>query len=290
MIKKITVLACLIYTTSIQSQTVKEVKGLRFYEHHSSDMTGTPFGNGANGSKSGYNFVSNQYYWSFDQNTFGAYANAEENNIDMVEHNGPFGTSGASFYLGFTSGISTIWGGSIKGNSTTKWHKLDNGLTIYNAATANTDISSKYNSTKATLAIAEVKTDEVYIGRIRQSNLYVMLKCTKVQIPAGPPSGGNDNVYFEFDYKYTANVNAVPEVKEETYTVYPNPANNSIVVTGNTAIKQVTVTDMTGKEVAIQVIANNTISTAEWKEGLYIVSFKNQEGTILHKQKIQIVH
>lgn len=290
MIKKITVLACLVYTTTIHSQTVKEVKGLRFYEHHSSDMTGAPFGNGADGSKSGYNFVSNQYYWSFDQNTFGAYANGEENNIDMVEHNGPFGTNGASFYLGFTSGISTIWGGSIKGNSTTKWHKLENGLAIYNAATVNADISNQYNSTKATLAIAEVKTEEVYIGRIRQSNLYVMLKCTKVQIPAGPPNGGNDNVYFEFDYKYTANANAVPEVKEEAYKAYPNPANNTIVFTGGPAITQVSVTDITGKEIDIQNIAGNTISTAEWKEGLYVVSFKNTEGIILHKEKIQIVH
>lgn len=290
MIKKITVLACLIYTTTIQSQTVKEVKGLRFYEHHSSDMTGVPFGNGANGSKSGYNFVNNQYIWSFDRNTLGAYADGEENNIDMVEHNGPFGTNGASFYLGFTSGFSTIWGGSIKGNSTTKWHKLDNGLAIYNAATANTDISSKYNSTKATLAIAEVKTDEVYIGRIRQTNLYVILKCTKVQLPIGLPNGGNDNVYFEFDYKYTSNANAVPEVKENAYSLYPNPANNSIIVTGNTAITQISVTDITGKEIAIQTSTNNTISTAEWKDGLYIVSFKNQEGIILHKEKIQIVH
>lgn len=290
MIKKITVLACLIYTTTIHSQTVKEVKGLRFYEHHSSDMTGAPFGNGANGSKSGYNFVSNQYVWSFDQNTFDAYTNGEQNNIDMVEHNGPFGTNGASFYLGFTSGVSTIWGGSIKGNSKTKWHKLTNGLTIYNAAAANADISNNYDSTKATLAIAEVKADEVYIGKIRQTNLYVILKCTKVQLPAGPPSGGNDNVYFEFDYKYTANANAVPEVKEELYAVYPNPANNSIIFTGHKDITQVTITDITGKEVATQTTTNNTISTAEWKEGLYIISFKNQEGIILHKQKIQVVH
>lgn len=118
--KKLLLLACVFALSKTWAQQVAEVTGLRFYEHHSTDMTGEPFGNGADGSKSGYDFVKRQFQSSFNPANMDTYLNGEEQNLDMVEHNGPFGTQGASMYLGFTAGVSTIWGGPIKGNSKTK--------------------------------------------------------------------------------------------------------------------------------------------------------------------------
>lgn len=145
------------------AQTLSETYGIRFYEHHSSDMTNMPIGNGANGSKSGYDFVQRRYFNSFNESSMGAYLNGEEANLDMVEHNGPFGTNGASMYLGFTSGVSTIWGGPIKGNGTTRWMKAPAGFD-YASITSVSDISAAYNDASASVSVAEVKNNEK-IGR-----------------------------------------------------------------------------------------------------------------------------
>ena len=75
-------------------------------------------GQGASGVQSAYDFVNHTYYNSYDSATFDAYTNGEEANIDMAEHNGPYGNQGP---FGFTSGVSSIWNGDIQGNGTTMW-------------------------------------------------------------------------------------------------------------------------------------------------------------------------
>lgn len=122
--KKICIIVTLACTGLLHAQEVTEVKGLRLYEHHSSDVTMMPFGSGAESSKSGYDFVDRKYYVSFGKVTMSSYQNGAEKNLDMVEHEELFGTQGVSKYLGFTAGESSIWGVSIKGNAQTKWYKV----------------------------------------------------------------------------------------------------------------------------------------------------------------------
>lgn len=282
----------------LHAQEVTEVKGLRLYEHHSSDVTMMPFGGGAEGSKSGYDFVNRRYYGSFDEATGNSYANGEEKNIDMVEHAGMFGTRGASKYLGFTAGVSSIWGGSIKGNGLTKWHKVAAGETAYGGATTQANLIALYDGSKATLDIAKVQKNEVYVGRIRNSGLYVLIKCTGERQPFGSPDGStNDNNYFDFDYKYTGTGPTGIEEKDakQKVTVYPNPASDYMIINAGTegfSETTVAVVDAMGKEVYKGTISGDkvNIQTADLKQGLYYVVLTNLEGTLQTKHTINILH
>lgn len=249
----------LFYTTLFtsfftQAQAIAEVKGLSFYEHHSTDMTGQSFGTSANGSKSGYDFVERKYYNSFNANTGGRYTNGEEANIDMVEHAGPFGTQGASMYLGFTAGVSSIWNGDIKGNGTTKWHKVAGGVNVYDSLRNYTDLKARYNPATGVEAIAEVKADEVYIGKIRNTDLYVMIRCTSVKIPTSPT--GTQNSAFLFDYKFgsESGVTGVAEFTAPSLVTYPNPVQGKLsiqLVSPQNSIHKLILMDITGKQIAV---------------------------------------
>lgn len=282
----------------LYAQEVTEVKGLRLYEHHSSDVTMMPFGSGAEGSKSGYDFVGRKYFGSFDENTMNSYSNGEEKNLDMVEHEGMFGTNGARKHLGFTAGVSTIWGGSIKGNGQTKWHKVTAGIAAYDAALTNANLIALYDGSKATLDIAKVVKNEVYVGRIRNSGLYVLIKCTGERQPFGGPDGSTrDNNYFDFDYKYTdSSPTGIAEEKgKATITVYPNPASDYLTIgMGTEAFVQPTfvIVDAMGKEVHKETINGNkvTIETADLKQGLYYVFLTSGDGSFQVSRSVSIVH
>lgn len=268
-------------TLCTQAQVIAEVKGITFYEHHSSDMTGRPFGSDANGSKSGYDFVHRKYINSFDANTFDAYQNGEEKDIDMVEHDGPFGTNGSSMYLGFTSGISTIWNGDIKGNATTKWHKVTGGVNVYDSLTDYPSLKRHYNAALAMTSVAEVKKDEVYIGRIRNTDLYVMIRCTAIKLSRGR-TDIEDNSAFLFDYKFGTE-KGVTGMKEETYSsldVYPNPTQGNLFIQSEYSTinpGDMLLIDMTGKQITIPQdnisIHNKTIqlNTDFLSNGLYTI-------------------
>jgi hypothetical protein len=180
------------------AQSLAEIKSLRFYEHHSSTINGgKPFGSGANGSQSGYDFVNHTFYNSFNAANFGPYLNGEESNIDMVEHNGYF-VNESNF--GFTSGVSSIWGGAIQGNNSSLWVVASGGFNYTSATTVN-ELKNEYDAGTPGNTINTVQTNSVYISKIRNTNLYVAVKCYNVTNIVGTPSGFQ-NIYFDFDYKY----------------------------------------------------------------------------------------
>lgn len=212
---------------AIHAQSLTTVTGLRLYEHHSSSMNnGAPFGSGANGSKSAYDFVNRTFFNSFNAATFGAYTNGEEANIDMVEHNGGFGNGGK---FGVTSAVSSIWGGDIKGNNTTLWMEAPAN---FNYATVNnvSQIVAVFNENAATKSITEVMEGKVYLGRIRNTNLYVAMRTYNIKNAAG--MGGIQDVYFDFDYKYAKHTpTGIEDVAElVALTISPNPAADHIVL------------------------------------------------------------
>ncbi len=288
----------LVCTGLANAQNVIEVKGIRLYEHHSSDVTARPFGSGAIGSKSGYDFVKGTYYGSFDPTTMGSYANGEEMNLDMVEHEGMFGTGGASKYLGFTSGVSSIWNGQIKGNEQTRWHKVTTGLAAYNAVVTKENLVALYDASKAGLAVASVQLNEVYVGRIRGSGLYVLIKCTGDKQPFGAPDGStNDNNYFNFDYKHTGSTpTGIAELTQaSSIEVYPNPASDRIMVrlvSGDFSGSTLRIVDAFGKEVYSGLVVGNQVevNTIVLKQGLYFVVLTNRAGINHQSRKIQILH
>lgn len=212
---------------ALYAQPLATVTGLKLFEHHSSSINNNaPFGSGANPTQSGYDFVNRVYYNSFNLSTFGPYTNGEESNIDMVEHNSVYGNQGN---FGFTSAVSSIWGGDIKGNNTTVWMEAPASFN-YTSATNVSNILSVFNATMATKAIAEVKENTVYLGRIRNSNLYVAMRCYNLKNATAP--GGVKDVSFEFEYKYgTFAPTGIDEIQaNEVMSVYPNPAVNEVMV------------------------------------------------------------
>lgn len=249
--RKLTLLLTLFPAISM-AQSLTEKKAVRLYEHHSSSINGNKqFGSGANGTNSGYDFVNHAYYGSFKPGMGGGWTAAELQNIDMVEHNGRFGNNGP---FGFTSGVSTIWGGDIKGNGTTVYMEAPASFN-YTSATKVSDIKNVFDSMKAAKAVTTVQNGKIYLARIRNSNQYVAMKVTDVlNLPTGFTQGIAD-VYFDFDYKYgtydpTTGINDMT-VNTQDLQISPNPAKGIFkislptdLVAKNTTL---TVIDLAGK-------------------------------------------
>lgn len=269
------------------SQALTEKTGLRFYEHHSSDMTNMPFGNGANGAQSGYDFVQGRYYYSYDSATMDRYQNGEEANLDMVEHNGVFGTGGNSRFVGFTSGVSTIWGGDIKGNGTTKWLKPHVSFSYQNADDM-TDLSAVWNENNADVAVSEVKNNDIYIGKIRGGNQYVVIRCYNVQELTAAP-GQNGNMYFDFDYKYVGTPTGIAEASNDVLAVYPNPANNELNITlgAGRQAQAVKIFSIVGEEVLSVNNTGNQVDLSMLTPGMYILNVTTTNGEVLQKRIIR---
>jgi len=213
------------------AQATTEIKDIRLYEHHSSGINdGLPFGYGANGSQSGYDFIAHDYYNSFNPSTMGAWGTSEIANLDMVENAGGYAAP-----FGFTSGTSTIWGGEIKGND----------LTVYAEAPASFDydLADDVAYIRAAFPAATSKTidsvvaGKVYLGRIRDTEMYVAIKVTEVQnVPADAMPGVSlFDVYFDFDYKYgtfaATSTNDIFKSKP-IFNISPNPSKATFTITG----------------------------------------------------------
>jgi hypothetical protein len=277
-------------TLFTQAQVIAEIKGITFYEHHSSDMTGESFGSSANGSKSGYDFVKRAYVNSFNPATMGAWQNGEEQDIDMVEHEGPFGSGGASMYLGFTSGVSSIWGGPIKGNGTTKWHKVAGGVNVYDSLKNYTDLKARYNPATAIEAIDEVKANEVYIGKIRNTDLYVMIRCTSVKIPTSPNGTQNSAILFDYKFGSQSGVTGIKETAPVSVQLYPNPTQGYLFIQSEKSLVDATftITDIAGRFVQVPadyIIRNPSgieLNTSFLASGLYTIVLHDNQSAYLY--------
>lgn len=264
---------------ALHAQPLTAVNGLRLYEHHSSSINNNAsFGGGANPSQSGYDFVNRAYFNSFNPTTFGAYTNGEESNIDMVEHNSVYGNQGN---FGFTSAVSTIWGGDIKGNNTTVWMEAPASFNYANVSNVS-NIVAAFSTSAATKSIAEVKENKVYLGRIRNTNLYVAVRCYNIKNATAP--GGIKDVYFDFDYKYGT---LVPtglgdlEIKE-ALSVYPNPATDQVFLK-STLQKSLTarVVSVLGKEVSSIILNKDVaqfIDVSSLGSGVYYIICTSADG------------
>ena len=270
---------------ALHAQLLTAVTGLTLFEHHSSSINNnSPFGSDANPSQSGYDFVNRTYYNSFNPTTFGAYTAGEEVNIDMVEHNGTYGNQGN---FGFTSAVSTIWGGDIKGNNTTLWMEAPATFN-YQTVTAVSDIVAAFNTTTATKSIAEAKEGKVYLAKIRNTNLYVAMRCYNIRNAATP--GGIKDVAFDFDYKYGTFIpTAVGDVQPESWlSIYPNPVANNLQVK-NKSNQDINMTVYTPLGKSIRTIhlakeAAQPIDLSSVSAGIYYLNCTTPDGkTYKHK-------
>ena len=288
--QKFTLLLATLLPFACLAQPTAEKTNIRIYEHHSSSINqNMPYGYGANGSQSGYDFVNSDYYDSFNPSTMGGWTAAEQANIDMVEHNGGFNTP-----FGFTSATSSIWGGSIKGND----------ITVYAEAPASFEYDSASNVSyikdampaSTSKEIAEVVANKVYLAKIRNLDLYVAIKITNVKnvSPNTSPGMDPDDVYFDFDYKYgyyfPTDVKSISKT-ENTFNIAPNPSNGSFRIAympkdlrmNNATVR---IMDMAGRIVYAQPASTINITT-NLPAGNYIVSLT--DGNSSYKSRLAII-
>ncbi len=287
--QKFTLLFAALLPFACLAQPTAEKTNIRIYEHHSSSINqNLPYGYGANGSQSGYDFVNNDYYDSFNPSTMGGWTATELANIDMVEHNGGFNSP-----FGFTSGTSSIWAGEIKGNDITVYAEAPAGFE-YDLANDASYIKDAM-PTNTSKAIAEVVANKVYLAKIRNLDLYVAIKVTNVKnvSPNTAPGVDPDDVYFDFDYKYAyyfpTDVKSVSKT-ENTFAIAPNPSNGSFRIAempeglqmDNTTVR---IIDMTGRTVYTQPASTMNINT-NLPSGNYMVHLT--DGNSSYKSKLLI--
>ncbi|MCT4580014.1 MAG: hypothetical protein N4A35_01240, partial [Flavobacteriales bacterium] len=246
-------LILLLFTLNHNAQGLNEITGMRIYEHHSAIING---GNGgsANGTQSGYDFVNHTYYNSFDPNSFGPYTMGEEMNIDLVEHNGPY-SSNASTSFGFTSGVSSIWAGDITGNGITLWVKAPTSFN-YGMLNNASVMESTYNSGTPSISVESVSENDVYIGRIRNTNDYVAMRCYNV-------TATTEDVYFDFDYKYDGGCNTTGVDIQLACGSFTWIDGNTYTNSNNTATHTLTSSQGCDSVVTLNLTINSTINTTD---------------------------
>jgi hypothetical protein len=80
--------------------------------------------------------------------------------------------------------------------------------------------------------------------------------------------------------------NAVNEVAnvEESITLFPNPATNTIHITGTAKLLSYNITDITGRQVTQQTAnAQNTIDISNLNNGIYLCTLTTNKGTTIQK-------
>ncbi len=105
------------------------------------------------------------------------------------------------------------------------------------------------------------------------------------------------NEQFDYNYKATVigsgtvtgsqNVSVADVEDEEMITVFPNPCQNELIVSSNTAAK-ITVTDLSGKIIYKEAMSVTTkIETSEWNNGIYLLSVETKNGRIVTSKVIK---
>jgi hypothetical protein len=280
-------LACL--STNLFAQAKLTTKNnVRIWEHHSSAVNGgKAFGTSANGRMSGYDFIKNTYFSSIDTVMMDKWPGTEYMNIDLVEHNGPYGNTPSPF--GFTSAASTIWGGDIRGNGKTMYMEAPVGFN-YDSATSVATIRAAFDSTKATASIAAVANGKVYLARVRKSTRYIAMKITNVKNVGTVGPTDTASVYFDFSYKYGDFFpTSVDEVSgtNASVSVYPNPTQGNFTIELN-AVQATDAAINVYNHIGQIVSTNNSVRIAEGKNsipleltnvpaGMYYISVQGEE-------------
>ncbi len=193
--------AIAIISNMAKTQTLTLVTGKKLYEHHSSALSNAPYGYANSNSKSGYDFVNHTNVPS------GVSSMAP--NRDMVEHNGYFSWNGSSYgwKFGFTSQTSNIGNFAYQGNNQTKFY-LNNAVSFASLNTVN-DLIAAYNSTAAVKFDTAVAAGNIYIVKVRNTDMYLAMRITSVtNLTAAEVNALDANqqvtasVFFEFEYKY----------------------------------------------------------------------------------------
>ncbi|MDG1822128.1 MAG: T9SS type A sorting domain-containing protein [Flavobacteriaceae bacterium] len=128
------------------------------------------------------------------------------------------------------------------------WNSVDIPLTDFTGLTLGSIFQMKFDG--------QFQTDGVTADTAVRSSIYL------------------DNIYF-----YKAPTASLGDV-ENSFSIYPNPFENKIHVSGATVVNQVQVFDLTGKQVHISApnAAKFSLDTSALKGGVYLLSLGSENG------------
>jgi hypothetical protein len=75
---------------------------------------------------------------------------------------------------------------------------------------------------------------------------------------------------------------------EASFTLYPNPANDRVTISGWDTNASVTITDISGRIIRQEQLRSNQIDTAMLTDGIYVVTLT--EGTKTDSMRLVIQH
>ncbi len=94
------------------------------------------------------------------------------------------------------------------------------------------------------------------------------------------PNYQPDTAFLTLNFKYP---NSIEDQFQNTFEVFPNPANGVLNISGINDISNIEIFDIQGKKIRTVQMSpeQNTVNTAELKEGLYFYQCQNQRGKFL---------
>jgi hypothetical protein len=275
-------------TLTVLSQPLTLVTGQVLYEHHSSSLSNSFYGYYNNNGQSGYDFVNGINVPS------GVSAQAADR--DMVEHNGCFGYNGSSWgwKFGFTSATTNIGNWGYQGNNLTKFY-LNSNVT-FTALNTVADLVAAYNSAQAKKMDTAVATGNIYIAKVRGTDMYLAMRITTVsnltsaQVTAiHNQQNVTADVFFEFEYKYgtvsTVGINnQSASGTKNAINAYPNPASSLLSISSPVDYNSYVITTISGETVKTETGYNfnreSSFDISTLKPGIYFIEFRNNNGFI----------
>ena len=120
-------------------------------------------------------------------------------------------------------------------------------------------------------------------------------------LPAGTHVNNTAYIYFDFNAPVLTNTttNTIStntgiqtlKTQHSTFSMYPNPASNSVTITVDESLLNTTatITDITGRKMmSVQLnTQHSTLSTSNFANGVYILSISKQCGVLTQKLVVQ---
>lgn len=90
----------------------------------------------------------------------------------------------------------------------------------------------------------------------------------------------------KFEYSEAKRLNL--DSNNDKITLYPNPAKNLLTIHSDFELRKIEIYNLSGKEVIINPITNNTIDISHLNDGTYILKMNKRNGEVIHRRFIKL--
>lgn len=99
----------------------------------------------------------------------------------------------------------------------------------------------------------------------------------------------NEDQFAKVTFVYSATLASIGDQEEASFSMYPNPAKDQVTLEASSRIKQVTIFDITGKQVYTSPADDSkvVVNVNEFENGIYLVRLETEQGTRVEKLNIR---